>query len=134
MSSDDIKVEGFAASDIISQLATAIGALPEKEKKAQIQKSNAIFELLIKNSEGKEASWIIDLKKDGTVTKGPLAVGKPNVTLIMDDDIFVELAAGKIGGQKAYMTGKLKTKGNMMLATKLEGILKLASMKQKAKL
>ena len=28
-------------------------------------------------------------------------------------------------GQKAFMTGKLKTKGNMMLATKLDGVLKV---------
>lgn len=28
-------------------------------------------------------------------------------------------------GQKAFMTGKLKTKGNMMFATKLDGVLKV---------
>ncbi len=31
----------------------------------------------------------------------------------------------QLNGQKAFMTGKLKTKGNMMLATKLDGVLKV---------
>ena len=29
----------------------------------------------------------------------------------------------KLDGQKAFLTGKLKTKGNMMLATKLAAVL-----------
>jgi len=129
----DLKEEGFAASDVIAHLGTVFAGLSEKDKKAEINKSKAVFELLIKNKDGKEQSWTIDLKKEGTITKGKPA-GKADVTLIMDDDVFVDLASGKIGGQKAYMTGKLKTRGNMMLATKLEGILKLAAPKQKAKL
>jgi putative sterol carrier protein len=31
--------------------------------------------------------------------------------------------SSQLDGQKAYMTGKLKTKGNMMLATKLGAVL-----------
>ena len=48
------------------------------------------------------------------------------------DDTFADLADGKLDGQKAFMTGKLKTKGNMMLATKLGPV--LATAKPKAKL
>lgn len=86
------------------------------------------------------------MKNTAAVYKGePKA--KPNVTLLMSDETFQLLAAGKVGwishfmnvtstetlliaqldGQKAFMTGKLKTKGNMMFATKLDGVLKVRS-------
>ena len=52
--------------------------------------------------------------------------------LLSLDDTFADLADGKLDGQKAFMTGKLKTKGNMMLATKLGPV--LATAKPKAKL
>ncbi|KAG8906829.1 hypothetical protein FRB99_006004 [Tulasnella sp. 403] len=120
------------ASTIIAELGTAFDGLSEREKKAEIQKSKAIFEILLKNKDGKEQSWVIDLKNNGNVTKGKPS-GKVDVTLIMNDT-FCELASGKIAGQKAYMTGRLKTRGNMMLATKLEPILKLRQNRVKAKL
>ena len=78
----------------------------------------------VKNAEGKEAVWTIDLKQTGTVYKGE-PKSKPNVTIILSDETFTQLAEGKLDGQKAFMTGKLKTKGNMMLATKLNDVLKV---------
>ena len=77
----------------------------------------------VKNAEGKEAVWTIDLKSTGSVYKGA-PKQKANVTIIMSDDTFQQLAEGKLDGQKAFMSGKLKTKGNMMFATKLDGVLK----------
>jgi putative sterol carrier protein len=67
------------------------------------------------------------LKKTGVVKKGDAkSLGfKPDVTIILSDETFVEIADGKLTGQKAFMTGALKTKGNMMLATKLDGVLKV---------
>ncbi|KAG8910380.1 hypothetical protein FRC00_008295 [Tulasnella sp. 408] len=125
----DLKDQDFPCSDVIANLGVAFDGLSEKEKKSEINKSKSIFELLIKNKDGKEQSWIIDLKKEGKVVKGKPQGVKPDVTLVMDET-FTELASGKLGGQKAYMTGKLKTRGNMMLATKLEGVLKLGQAKQ----
>jgi len=127
----DIKEPGFKASDVLAALASAFESWSDEEKKAQIKKTNGIFALQIKNDEGKESVWTIDLKESGSVYKGK-PKKKENVTLIMTDETFVDLAQGKIDGQKAFMTGKLKTKGNMMFATKLGGV--LASAKTKAKL
>jgi putative sterol carrier protein len=36
--------------------------------------------------------------------------------LFRNDEDFVQLAEGKLNGQKAYMSGKLKVKGQIMLA------------------
>ena len=78
----------------------------------------------VKNAEGKEAVWTIDLKTTGTVYKGE-PKSKANVTIMLSDETFTQLAEGKLDGQKAFMSGKLKTKGNMMFATKLDGVLKV---------
>jgi putative sterol carrier protein len=91
------------------------------------RQNNGIFEFRVKNTAGEEESWTIDLKKTGTVKRGEAKAHgfKPDVTIILSDETFVEIADGKTTGQKAFMTGKLKTKGNMMLATKLDGVLKV---------
>ncbi|KAG1773574.1 sterol-binding-like protein [Suillus occidentalis] len=127
----DIKVDGFKASDIFVDLHTAFGGFTDAQRKAQVQKTKGIFELRITNDDKKEAVWTIDLKKNGAILKG-LASPKADVTLIMSDDTFSQLAAGKMDGQKAFLTGKLKAKGNVMLATKLAAVLQMA--KEKAKL
>ncbi|KAJ7363951.1 SCP2 sterol-binding domain-containing protein [Mycena albidolilacea] len=129
--SDDLKVEGFQASELIAGIAAAFASLSDVDKAAQLKKTNGIFQLQVKNAEGKEENWTIDLKKTGTVYKGP-AKPKADVTIILSDETLMDLASGKLNGQKAFMTGKLKTKGNMMLATKLGDVLNAA--KPKAKL
>ena len=93
--------------------------------------NNGVFEFRVKNAAGKEAYWTIDLKKTGVVKKGEAksSLGlKPDVTIILSDETFVDIADGKTTGQKAFMTGALKTKGNMMLATKLDGVLKVCQL------
>lgn len=83
----------------------------------------------VKNSGGKELVYTIDLKKNAEAYEGK-AKGKADVTINLSDDTMMDLADGKLNGQKAFMSGKLKVKGNIMLATKLDGVLKA----QKAKL
>ena len=87
--------------------------------------TKGVFQLQVKNDAAQEETWTIDLKKTGTVYKGPATTAKADVTIILSDETFTQLASGKLDGQKAFMTGKLKTKGNMMLATKLDGVLKV---------
>ena len=49
---------------------------------------NGIFELHAKNAEGKEGVWTIDMKKEGTVTKGP-PKGKPDVVITCSGALLV---------------------------------------------
>ena len=42
-----------------------------------------------------------------------------NVTLIMDTETMVGVMTGEMDGMQAFMMGKLRAEGDMMLATKL---------------
>lgn len=48
------------------------------------------------------------------------------VTLSLSDEDFGKLVSGKANAQKLFMGGKLKVKGDVMKATKLEPVLKKA--------
>lgn len=54
---------------------------------------------------------------------------KVDVTLITDEDTFVKMAQGKTKATTAFMTGKLKIKGNVGVAMKAEKIFKAANVK-----
>ncbi|EYB81957.1 hypothetical protein Y032_0370g106 [Ancylostoma ceylanicum] len=56
---------------------------------------------------------------------------KPAATVTVSDDDFLDIASGKLNPQKAFMGGKLKVKGNVMLLQKLQTVL---DKKRKAKL
>jgi hypothetical protein len=60
-----------------------------------MSQTKGIFELRITNPDKKEAIWTIDLKNKGVILKG-LASPKADVTLIMSDDTFSQLASGKV--------------------------------------
>jgi len=124
----DLKVDGFKASEVISSLSSTFDQYSEEERNNQIKKTNGIFEFRVTNEANQEAIWSIDMKKTGKVYKGGTA-HKADVVIILSDDTLTQLAAGTITGQKAFITGKLKTKGNLMLATRLDALLKGAKAK-----
>ena len=61
------------------------------------------------------SEWVVDCKA-ATVKPGKAA--KADVTLTLSDADFVAMAAGKLNGMQAFMSGKMKIKGNMALAQK----------------
>jgi len=62
------------------------------------------------------------LIKDGScaVNTGPAA--SPNLTLTMASQDWLDMISGKLSGQMAFMSGKLKLKGDMGLAMKIGGM------------
>ncbi|XP_062268981.1 hydroxysteroid dehydrogenase-like protein 2 [Platichthys flesus] len=75
--------------------------------------------------------WFLDLKSgSGGVGRGQPAV-KADVIMTMDSTDFSKMFAGKLKPTMAFMSGKLRIKGDMSLALKLE---KLMGRMAKAKL
>lgn len=62
---------------------------------------------------------------------GVLFLTKSTVTLTLSEEDFGSLVTGKANAQRLFMGGKLKIKGNIMKATKMEPILKKAQTKAK---
>ena len=58
--------------------------------------------------------------KDGTCTMVDGSHDDPSVTLTMDSATMQAIMSGKMEGMQAFMMGKLRAEGNMMLATKLK--------------
>uniref|UniRef100_A0A3B3TGD7 Hydroxysteroid (17-beta) dehydrogenase 4 n=1 Tax=Paramormyrops kingsleyae TaxID=1676925 RepID=A0A3B3TGD7_9TELE len=89
-----------------------------------VKKINAVFEWEIIQGGQTAARWTIDLKSGtGSLQKGPYS-GKPDVTFTLSDEDFMDVVQGKLNPQKAFFTGKLKLRGNIVLSQKLEVILK----------
>eukprot|EP00339_Tiarina_fusa_P011033 CAMPEP_0117049904 /NCGR_PEP_ID=MMETSP0472-20121206/34455_1 /TAXON_ID=693140 ORGANISM="Tiarina fusus, Strain LIS" /NCGR_SAMPLE_ID=MMETSP0472 /ASSEMBLY_ACC=CAM_ASM_000603 /LENGTH=241 /DNA_ID=CAMNT_0004763481 /DNA_START=9 /DNA_END=734 /DNA_ORIENTATION=+ len=98
---------------------------PEVVKKVQ-----GVYQYII-TKDGKEAgAYVADLKNGaGSVVEGKVA--KADCTITISDDDFVKLFSGKANPQQMFMQGKLKIKGNMSYAMKLQELMKL---KPKSKL
>ncbi|EHL00313.1 Sterol carrier protein, SCP [Glarea lozoyensis ATCC 20868] len=118
-----LKNDAFPSSEAFDSINAALQS-SDAERKDAIKQGNAVFAFTLKNKEGATESWHIDLKEKGEVGKG---LGtKPNVTLSLSDDEFGKLIAGKANAQRLFMSGKLKVKGDVMKATKMEPILSKA--------
>ena len=65
-----------------------------------------------------EGQWLVDVKDNKlTVNEGG---GDADVTITTSGDTFEKIAAGEQNPTTAYMTGKLKIKGDMGAAMKLQ--------------
>ncbi|MGE5247460.1 MAG: SCP2 sterol-binding domain-containing protein [Verrucomicrobiota bacterium] len=69
-----------------------------------------------------EAAYHVALK-DGKPSVGEGEAASPNCTLTMAEGDFLDLVSGKLNGQMAFLTGKLKVAGDMGLALKLGSFL-----------
>ncbi|KAF2215644.1 hypothetical protein CERZMDRAFT_56380 [Cercospora zeae-maydis SCOH1-5] len=125
-----LKDDAFPSSEAFDAIASALS--DPKEKKDAVKQGNAIFAFNLKNAQGQEKAWHLDLKETGNVGEGAAPSGKKaDVTLNLSDENFGKLVSGKANAQKLFMSGKLKVKGAVMKATKMEPILKKAQTKAK---
>ena len=103
-------------AEIFSEINSRIAADP-----AKTAGMNAIYAFDL----GGEApgQYHISLK-DGSADVGEGSPENPNITITMKSEDFVDLATGKLDGTMAFMSGKIKIKGDMGLAMKLQSVLR----------
>lgn len=62
--------------------------------------------------------------KDGTAKVSQGTHASPNMTMTLAAQDYVDLIGGKLNGQMAFMSGKLKIAGDMGLAMKMQTLFK----------
>ena len=100
------------AKDVFSEIETRIRSKPEK-----IAGLNATYQFDLTGE-----SWTLRIN-DGTPSVSPGAAQSPNTTFIATTDDWMNIATGKLNPVTAFMQQKLKVKGDMGLAMKLQGLL-----------
>src|SRR5215469_2126751 len=86
-------------------------------EKAGSTKGNVQFDL----SGDQGGKWWIKIA-DGAAESGQGEVENPNLTLLADAGDYVKIAMGKLDPTAAFMSGKLKIKGDMGLAMKFASL------------
>lgn len=81
---------------------------------------NAIFQFELSGDDG--GTFYLNVA-DGTVEATEGTHDSPNVTILMSAEDYLSMMDGKLNSTSAFMAGKLKIKGDMSLAMKLQAVI-----------
>lgn len=101
---------------IESEIPTKLAAKPQLLKEI-----NAVYEFVINGPNG--GTWTLDVTEAGGGKAVEGSTGTAKCTVTVGDTDFINIVTKKTNAQMAFMSGKLKVKGDMGLALKLQKIL-----------
>lgn len=106
----------------VNDVTNAMNTLKNVLSAEMVSSTNAVYGFSI--TDACPSEWYVDLKTapNGSLGSGPYN-GKIDCTLTMNTEIFNKVMSGNLKPSAAFMTGKLKIKGNMGLAMKLEKLM-----------
>lgn len=102
--------------DVLQEIEKAMEDTP-----AYVKGVKAVFQFNLSGEE--EGIYQLVIRDEGELAIYEGEQEKADCTLLMGSQDFVKMARGKLNGTQAFMTGRLKVKGNIGLALKLQGIL-----------
>jgi len=94
-------------------------AMPDKFKSDAAAGMNAVYQYDVTGDGGGKWYTVIE---DGKLTVEKGEHESPNITITVADQDYIDMVSGKLNGQTAFLTGKLKIKGDMSLAMKLNSL------------
>ncbi|MEJ1282862.1 hydroxysteroid dehydrogenase like 2 [Cricetulus griseus] len=86
-----------------------------------VKATQAVYQFELSGEDG--GTWFLDLKSKGGKVGHGESSERADVVMSMTTDDFVKMFSGKLKPTMAFMSGKLKIKGNMALAIKLEKLM-----------
>ena len=105
------------------QRSAAVFSELGKNMSADLVKAvGAVYQWNITQGGKVAAQWTVDLKNGSGAVKDGAASPKADCTLTLADDDLMALFAGTLDPMKAFMSGKLKIAGNVMLSQKLKAL------------
>jgi putative sterol carrier protein len=105
------------ATEVFTEINNRLQADPSK-----VKGMNAVYAFDLAGDDG--GQYHIALKEGSSADVGEGVPENPNITISMKSEDFVDLATGKLDGTMAFMSGKIKIKGDMGLAMKLQTVLR----------
>lgn len=103
--------------------ADIVKAAQDKAAVADPAKSkgvNAVFQFELSGDDG--GTFHLNVA-DGSIEVTDGASDNPNVTILMSAEDYLAMMDGKLNSTSAFMAGKLKIKGDMSLAMKLQAVI-----------
>lgn len=102
------------------ELVGKIRAKLEGVDPAKVKGLNAVYQFDLSGDNG--GVFHVQVADGGAVLE-EAAHDNPNITITMTADDFEAMMDGKLNATSAFMAGKLKVKGDMSLAMKLQSLL-----------
>jgi putative sterol carrier protein len=93
--------------------------LPSQFKADKAAGLSAVFQFDIQGDGG--GQWHADID-DGACSVVEGAADAPNITITAGDEDWLSIVNGRLNPQMAFMTGKVKVKGDVGLAMRLQSI------------
>ena len=101
----------------MSQIRTFFETMTERFEPVAASDLEAIFQYELKEGE----QYYFDIR-NGECTLGEGVHESPSVTMKLKFETLKKLASGELDGMKAFMFGKLKVSGDLMLAPRMAQI------------
>jgi putative sterol carrier protein len=108
----------FLSDEWVEEVKQRLNASESFRKSAAGAKAT-LQQVITGGPEGERRYWIKIV--DGQIEMGPGDVEQPDATITQDYDTAAGMARSEVSPVSAFMTGRLKVNGSMMLLMQLQG-------------